>query len=64
MGRPLAQLAAAIDWGLLEQRLGSVYTDAPGHPPLPMRLMAGPAILKHMHDLSNEALCARWLESP
>jgi IS5 family transposase len=26
--------------------------------------MAGLAILKHMHDLSDEALCARWLESP
>ena len=26
--------------------------------------MAGLAILKHMHDLSDEALCARWLENP
>jgi IS5 family transposase len=26
--------------------------------------MAGLAILKHMHDLSDEALCDRWLENP
>ena len=26
--------------------------------------MAGLAILKHMHDLSDEVLCDRWLENP
>ena len=26
--------------------------------------MAGLAILKHMHDLSDEALCERWVENP
>jgi IS5 family transposase len=26
--------------------------------------MAGLAILKSMHDLSDEALCARWAENP
>ena len=26
--------------------------------------MAGFAILKHMHDLSDEVLCERWLENP
>ena len=35
-----------------------------GQPPLPTRLVAGLLILKHMHDLSDEALCARWLENP
>lgn len=64
LGHPLARLAASIDWAFLERTLGSVYTDAPGQPPLPTRLMAGLAILKHMHDLSDEALCARWLENP
>ena len=64
MAHPLCKLASTIDWGFLEQRLGAVYSDAPGHPPLPTRLMAGLAILKHMHDLSDEALCARWLENP
>jgi hypothetical protein len=26
--------------------------------------MAGLAILKHMHNLSDEALCDRWIENP
>lgn len=64
MAHPLAKLAAAIDWSFLERTLGVVYTDAPGQPPLPTRLMAGLAILKHMDDLSDDALTARWLENP
>lgn len=36
---------------------------APGQPPLPTRLVGGLLILKHLHDLSDEALCARWLEN-
>ena len=60
----LARLARAIDWGFLEERFGTVYTDVPGRPPLPTRLMAGLSILKHMHDLSDEVLCERWIENP
>ena len=64
MGHPLAKLAASIDWGFLERTFGAVYTDAPGQPPLPTRLMAGLAILKHMDNLSDDVLTARWLENP
>src|SRR5205823_1264408 len=60
----LAKLSAAIDWGFLEKSFGALYTDGPGQPPLPTRLMAGLAILKHMHDLSDEVLCERWIENP
>jgi len=35
-----------------------------GWPPLPTRPVAGLSILKHMHNLSDEALCDRWLENP
>src|SRR5208282_2182100 len=31
---------------------------------LPTRLMAGLAILKHSYNLSDEALCERWVENP
>jgi IS5 family transposase len=64
MNHPLARLARTIDWGFLETSFGAVYSDGPGQPPLPTRLMAGLAILKHTHDLSDEALCDRWLENP
>jgi IS5 family transposase len=60
----LVKLARAIDWRFLEERFGEVYTDGPGQPPLPTRLMAGLAILKYLHDLSDEVLCERWLENP
>ncbi len=64
LSHSLAKLSRAIDWGFLEERCGAVYSDGPGQPPLPTRLMAGLAILKHLHDLSDEALCERWLENP
>jgi IS5 family transposase len=43
---------------------GSDRCVAPGQPPLPSRLVTGLLILKHLHDLSDEVLCARWLENP
>jgi transposase, IS5 family len=64
MDHPLAKLGRAIDWRFLEERFGMVYSDKAGHPPLPTRLMAGLSILKHMHNLSDEDLCARWVENP
>ena len=53
MDHELAKLARAIDWRFLEEKFGAVYTDHPGRPPLPTRLMAGLAILKHTFDLSD-----------
>ena len=64
LGHPLARLAREIDWDFLDQRFGAVCRSGPGQPPLPTRLVAGLFILKHMHDLSDEVLCARWLENP
>ena len=60
----LAKLGRTVDWGFLETSFGAVYSDGPGQPPLPTRLRAGIAILKHMHDLSDEVLCERWIENP
>jgi transposase, IS5 family len=60
----LVKLAKAIDWRFLEDKFGAAYTDKPGHPPHPTRLMAGLAILKHSYDVSDEALCERWVENP
>jgi transposase, IS5 family len=64
LGHPLVRLAGKIDWAFLERELGGVYRPGAGHPPLPVRLMAGLLILKHMHSLSDEALCQRWVENP
>jgi IS5 family transposase len=64
LNHPLAKLARRIDWSFIEQRLDAVYRDGPGQPPLPTRLMAGLAILKHMRNLSDEKLCESWVENP
>ena len=59
LGHPLARLAREIDWDFLDCRFGSACTASSGQLPLPTRLVAGLFILKHMHDLSDEVLCAR-----
>ena len=64
LNHELAKLGRAIDWRFLETKFGAVYKDGPGQPPLPTRLMAGLAILKATYDLSDEALCDRWVENP
>ena len=64
MAHPLVRLAALIDWKFLDDRFGSVCQTGPGQPGLPTRLVAGLFILKHMHNLSDEVLCARWIENP
>ena len=64
MGHALVRLSRLIDWPLIETSLGDMYTDAPGQPPLPTWLMAGLAHLKHVHNLSDEELVARWIEHP
>jgi len=64
MEHPLVRLAVQIDWGFLDGRFGSVCAAGPGQPGLPTRLVAGLFILKHMHNLSDEVLCARWIENP
>ena len=64
LGHPLVRLAREIDWGFLDRRFASVCAPGPGQPGLPTRLVAGLLILKHMHNLSDEVLCARWLENP
>ena len=60
MTHELVRLAQKIDWRFLEERFGEVYKDGGGLAPLPTRLMAGLAILKHTFNLSDEAVCARY----
>jgi IS5 family transposase len=64
MNHELVKLARAVSWSVIEAKCGAVYTQGPGMPPLPTRLMAGLAILKFTFDLSDEELCARWVENP
>lgn len=64
MRHELVRLGGLIDWSRIGRKLGEMHTDGPGQPPLPIRLMAGLAILKHSFNLSDEELVARWVENP
>src|SRR5256886_16647212 len=64
MDHTLVKLARTIDWGFLEEKFGAVYADGSGRPPLPTRLMAGLAVLKHTYNLSDEAGCEQGLQNP
>jgi IS5 family transposase len=64
MDHALVKLARTIDWRFLKDKFGAVYADVGGRPPLPTRLMAGLAILKHTYNLSDEVVCELWIENP
>ena len=57
MGHAKAVLAREVDWPHLAERYCDCYSIDPGHPALPVRLMAGLQILKFTEDLSDEVLC-------
>jgi IS5 family transposase len=61
---PLVRLAGLVEWGRFEAAFGPLYTDGIGRPGLPTRLMVGLHLLKHLDGLSDEAVCARYLDSP
>ncbi len=61
---PRVRLAGLIEWGRLETAFGLLYTDGVGRRGLASRLMAGLHLLKHMDALSDEAVCARYLDIP
>jgi IS5 family transposase len=61
---PLVRLAGLIDWERFATAFGSLYRDGVGRPGLPTRLMVGLHLIKHMDGLSDEAVCARFLDRP
>jgi transposase, IS5 family len=64
MRHALVRLGKAIDWQVFDDTFGALYDDANGRPGLPTRLMVGLHMIKHMDGISDEAVCARFLDSP
>ncbi len=60
----LIRLAGLIDWERFDDAFGAYYHDRKGRRGLRTRLMAGLHLLKHMKGLSDEEVCATWLENP
>ena len=59
----LVRLAGLVPWSRFEDAFGRFYRPI-GRPAKPTRLMVGLHYLKHVHDLSDEEVVARWVENP
>ena len=59
----LVRLAELIDWRMFDEAFGPRYAER-GRPGNPTRLMVGLHMLKHLCNLSDEVVCARWVENP
>ena len=59
----LVRLGDLIDWARLEAHFAPYYSVA-GRPGLPIRLVVGLHLLKHIEGLSDEAVCERWERDP
>jgi IS5 family transposase len=59
----LVLLADAIDWQYFENEFFSLYSCV-GQPSVPIRLMVGCLILKHLKNLGDETLAKAWIENP
>ena len=59
----LVLLAKRIDWAWLDGEIAGCFAEA-GRPGVPTRFMLGLMILKEVYNLSDEEVCARWVESP
>lgn len=63
MGHELVRLADAIDWDWVDGELAERFSDG-GRPGTETRFMVGLLLLKHIYALSDEQVCARWVENP
>jgi transposase, IS5 family len=59
----LVRLAGLVPWSRFDDAFGRFYRPI-GRPAKPTRLMVGLHYLKHVHDLSDEEVVARWVENP
>ena len=59
----LVRLGDLIEWERLEAHFAPYYREA-GRPGLPIRLVVGLHVLKHIEGLSDEAVCERWERDP
>ena len=63
MQHELVLLAHKIDWPSLDREVEGLFAVL-GRPSLASRLILGLFLLKEMHQLSDEEVCATWLTNP
>jgi IS5 family transposase len=59
----LVLLAERIDWEYFERKFSFLYSRV-GQPSVPIRMMVGYLILKHLENLGDETLSLRWVSAP
>jgi len=59
----LVLLADSIDWQYFEKEFAPLYSNV-GQSSVPIRLMVGCLILKHLENLGDETLPNRWVRDP
>ena len=60
---PLVQLAALIDWAVIDRLASSSFASQRGRPAASPRLIAGLLYLQHAYDLSDEEVVWTWVEN-
>jgi IS5 family transposase len=63
MKHELVRLAEKIDWDWIDGEIAPLFSDK-GRPGIETRFAIGLLLLKHIHGLSDEDVCARWVENP
>jgi IS5 family transposase len=56
-------LANQIRWGVFEKEFEPKYSKDKGRPGLPIRLMVGLLMLKHIRNISDESVVEQWSEN-
>lgn len=62
MRHELVRLTGLIDWKRFDDAFGGLYAEK-GRPGLPTRLMVGLHLLKHARGISDDQVCAQWVEN-
>lgn len=60
----LYQLANRLNWEHLIKELGFYYSEGPGRPEIPIRVIAGLHYLKYLENESDESVVEKFCENP
>jgi IS5 family transposase len=60
----LYQLANRLNWEYLIRELGPYYSDGPGRPEIPIRIVVGLHYLKYLENESDESVVEKFCENP
>jgi IS5 family transposase len=60
----LYQLADRLNWDALIEGFGPYYSEGPGRPEVPIRIIVGLHYLKYLEDESDESVVEKFCENP